>query len=212
MSKINSNRANARLSTGPRTPAGKSRSAQSALRHGLSLPIISDCTFSKEVEALAREIAGRNSSTEIQELARRISEAQKDLSRIRYARQQLLSKALSDPEYESCASAKAKYDLIRRLARASGLVAPVPNEIVEILNDKPEGDLKLATILSDMVQELSAIDRYERRALSRRKFAIRAFDAATSKAEAALRPHATSLEPKSRSSLSSVSRSDRNKK
>jgi hypothetical protein len=167
---------------------------------------MSDRTFSKEVEALAREIAGRNSSTEIQELARRISEAQKDLSRIRHARQQLLSKALSDTEYESCASAKVKYDLLRRLARGGGLVAPVPNEIVEILNDKPEGDLKLATILSDMVQELSAIDRYERRALSRRKFAIRAFDAATTRAEAALRPDATSLEPKSRLSPSSERR------
>lgn len=33
------NRANARRSTGPRSAAGKTRSARNALRHGLAIPI-----------------------------------------------------------------------------------------------------------------------------------------------------------------------------
>jgi hypothetical protein len=43
---------------------------------------------------------------------------------------------------------------------------------------KPQGAEKLALILSDASAELARMDRYERRALWRRKLAIREFDAA----------------------------------
>jgi hypothetical protein len=44
------------------------------------------------------------------------------------------------------------------------------------LTSTPQGPHKLATIVSEEAKQLIALDRYERRALSRRKNAIRAFD------------------------------------
>ena len=39
-----------------------------------------------------------------------------------------------------------------------------------------EGDEKFQAVVEDSIRELAALDRYERRAISKRKFAIRAFD------------------------------------
>src|SRR5262249_18347109 len=82
----------AHSSTRPKTAGGKARSARNALRHGLSIALRSYPVFSEEVEALAREIAGTDPSLELQELARRIAEAQIDLRRVRSARHDLLSR------------------------------------------------------------------------------------------------------------------------
>jgi hypothetical protein len=176
--KIRANRANARASTGPKTAQGRTRAARNAFRHALSLPVYSDPVLSEEVETLAGKIVRTDASAEIQDLARRIAEAQVDLRRARYARHQLLSQALSDPDYESQAMHRKKLAAVIRCARVSGPCTPMPDDVVEFLNSKAEGPNKFATILSDKARQLLVLDRYERRALSRRKFAIRAFDAA----------------------------------
>jgi hypothetical protein len=84
----------------------------------------------------------------------------------------------SDPDYESEGTLRKKAALAIRILRRSDQGAPMPENVMEFLNSKPEGTHKFATILADKTPQLLALDRYERRALSRRKFAIRAFDVA----------------------------------
>ena len=173
--KIKANRANARASTGPKTAQGRARTARNALRHALSLPVCSNPALSEEVETLAREIAGPGANAETKELARRVAEAQIDLRRVRYARHKLLSDALADPHYDSWRGTREKMAVLRSLLQKNAPDLPVEN-LVAFPNSTPQGPHKFATILSQEAKQLLAMDRYERRALSRRKSAIRAFD------------------------------------
>jgi hypothetical protein len=172
--KIRANRANARASAGPKTAVGRARAAKNALRHALSLPVCSIPALSEEAETLAREIAGPGANAETQELARRVAEAQIDLRRVRYARHKLLSDALANRHYDNW---DEKLAFVASLLRKNAPDLPV-EDLPAYLNSKPQGPYKLATILSQETERLLAMDRYERRALSRRKFAIRAFDEA----------------------------------
>jgi hypothetical protein len=170
--KIWANRVNARASTGPQTAQGRARAERNAFRHGLSLPVCSSPALSEEVETLAREIAGPDANAETQDLARQVAEAAIDLRRVRYARHKLLSDALADPHYDSW---RGKMAVLRSLLRKNAPDLPVEN-LAAFLNSTPQGPHKFATILTQEAKQLLAMDRYERRALSRRKSAIRAFD------------------------------------
>jgi hypothetical protein len=118
--KLQANRANARASTGPRSAAGKLRSARNASRHGLSVPVWSDPELSADARILTLEIAGPDAAPNLQRLARVIAEAQIDLNRVRQARHYAITSGFDNPLLMNL-SALGAWEQVRTLIRIDQL-------------------------------------------------------------------------------------------
>ena len=139
-----------------------------------------------EVEALANKISGPYADAETLDWARRIAEAQVDLNRVRTRRRRLLTRVLVDPYYQPRHVQRQRLRLLNAvLTGRYPRNLPVDVDAVKemVSPEPPEGEEKLAVFLMEGISELAALDRYERRALSRRKAAIRNFDAARASAQ-----------------------------
>jgi len=148
--------------TGPTSAAGKARSGQNARKHGLNVPAMRDGDVGADVAFMAEEIAPGCQDPELIGRARRIAEAQVDLIRVARARRDIISAAMAN-------------------------FGPVTGVRGLSESGDPGAD-KLVAVLSDIGTRLARLDRYERVALTRRKRAIRAFDAARRRASRRRRP------------------------
>lgn len=197
------NRCNARRSTGPKTEAGKRVVARNALRHGLAVPVERDAVLAPEIDRLARLIAGEGPANLRLELARQVAECQFDLMRIRSARKALLNDPRervqddSDRIYiQAIKAVEREYRIdnaryFKRLDAAANDQA-ARAQLDQDIKDAWEAFLRLlapyemqrqlaaASTLEEgfgvLAPKLARLDRYERRALSRRKRAMRDFE------------------------------------
>ena len=168
------NRKNATRSSGPKSVQGKARVAKNALRHGLAISLYHFPELSAAAELLAREIVGENADESRFEKARAFADAQLDLKRIRMLRLQAFQEfQLVTPEQLQMDRKQVVGDAINR-------------EPFRLDPERVNRALVLFTGVSerwrdpdfhDSIRKLGAVlrrlDRYERRALSKRKRAAR---------------------------------------
>jgi RNA polymerase-interacting CarD/CdnL/TRCF family regulator len=141
---ILANRRNAQKSKGPKTVAGKKRSSQNAYKYGLSLPMrnVQSC---KQLEELLQLFEG-GSDPEIRGLAERAADAEADLARVRKVKTTVLERALMQR------GNRAEHDL---LDSARPLL-------------EGEEEQTFVNAVQHILPELVKINRYEKRAASRR--------------------------------------------
>jgi hypothetical protein len=159
---VRANRANAAKSTGPRTQAGKARVAGNALSHGLAAA--QSAPVSGDVEALAGALlrdVGTAKTPTLEAAARELALAQLDVLAVRAVRREgWLRLGLVAPG---------------RVGKAAEVPrAPAPHGYARIARME-EAQARREARGAEPLKNIAALERYERRALARRKWASRAF-------------------------------------
>ena len=145
------NRKNARKSTGPKSAQGKAKVSGNARRHGFSARGPADEHAPENLRRIADGICGEDADPIACDLAMTIADAQVSITRVRAARITVIKEARS--RYAD-ASAES----------ASNLDGEAP----------PRNDLDSLCLA---FPQLIALERYERRAIARRKRAIEQLNA-----------------------------------
>lgn len=194
--KRRSNRANARNSTGPRTPAGKQRASRNAFRHGLSVDVELNPDARAWVGKATRELVKPfPPSADLDRAARELAAAFYALRRVSRVRAHLLSTKANDQTLILAKLDRDQRHLMRwaleeRLSEGQALAvrrSPWPYSvwsdevraaftlmITRSYNGTPEA--RRAAWISAAIPELVRLERYETRAASRMRRALQAFE------------------------------------
>jgi hypothetical protein len=176
---IAANRSNADRSTGARSKAGKTRASRNACRHGLCSSISSSAAFAKELQQLARRIAGDTKDQLLMHHALTIAEAELELARVRRAKVALIQRVCAFGTLERAdvliveGFALKHPQVLKILAgRRITKLQPWIDPAATLPDQEPD---RTAEAIRRVLPELVKLDRYERRASSRRHKAVMAF-------------------------------------
>lgn len=154
---IEANRRNAQKSKGPRTAAGKARASRNSRKHALCTISRNNPLFAPRIEAIARAICSEATNAELWEQALTIGECTTLLACAKAEGVALLERLLGGPPVH-----------IDDTQGAGGAELGASQRQLALRRDEHEA-MSLAS------RDLDRLERYERRALSRRKRAIEAF-------------------------------------
>lgn len=200
--KTAANRANAQRSTGPRSKDGKATSSLNARKHGLAVPASALPEWTTDLAHLARMIAGEDErDARVLETAAQVATAAIDVLRTRRAKTELLDRMACHPYFLEPPPPEMpmpERPPRLRFTRAAWVRAYLNGthqelheaemaqfrrecnfdwEVSRIKQQRADTKQRLKALHTSWDQ-LERLDRYERRALSRRNTAIRAFDEA----------------------------------
>jgi hypothetical protein len=172
---IAANRRNAQKSTGPKSASGKKQSSKNAYRHGLSLSL-SGAEFEKQLDVLAREIAG-NTENEIKLMqARRAAGAHLELQRVKQLKAAIHEwiEANGDINEPTCfRSDEERWIKALKSLKAHGPLKSHRSGMIDPLATMKEEPYRTAEAARRLLPELVSLLRYESHAAGRRDMAIR---------------------------------------
>jgi hypothetical protein len=196
--KIAANRANARKSCGPRTASGKGRISRNALRHGLAALKHLDPKLPQDTERMAKVICGDDTNPLLFEQAVMIAESEMVLGcvqaecvgvieRLRDVTAIALAKGDNRIALAKAKSREVRLAWAELVPLRAKIDAMTKEEQIKLAEEEERRERESASMhapieerdefdaMREAMPDLKRLARYERRAWSRRKRAIRTF-------------------------------------
>lgn len=167
--KVAANRRNAKKSTGPRTKGGRARTSRNAQRHGLAALNAANTVALDVIKRIADRLCDEDAEPMQYEQATIIAECQLNLARVRSVRVATIERmriTAGNPSDKSGDQPQPRDQMIDS-ANKRGAIKFVGEPA-------SRDDLECVRLA---LPELAALERYERRAISRRKRAIETLSA-----------------------------------